>query len=402
MSLERAMGNTSGFLKLVAVLALLHVLGGCSTTNQFVMAEYDEQPAEALPPMAVFYLRPSEEVTAACQAYDDKSMLHHCVINEFDLSYLATELADTQLFESIAYADDQYNYQLLVTTSAYNVEDSKELGSAVIAGATLMLAPISFSFDIRVDAVLTWNGAALKEYRFELPFTQKSSLLNMDQDAEADFAKSLASHFIQKFQQDDVFQPRLVYQKLEASNYEEQLFLPDQIGAYLEAEGQLYHHPFLGVQIRYIQPQFQFSRADIFVYPIRNSDWSNQQEILEAEADNFRKELALMEKEDYLQDLDIGEISFQQWDNDGQVLPVAVVKSDYVEQQRPYRSFMYLFIQQDKFIKVRASHQQGAIADADVEAFVKRLSAGIRVPAESLFMARLRKNWRDEALVGQH
>ncbi|MGH1372385.1 MAG: hypothetical protein ACRBBW_10140 [Cellvibrionaceae bacterium] len=384
------------FITVLRILALSFFLGACAVTNEFQVVEYQTETASPLPPVSVFYKQPDTDFRRACKAYAEASVMDHCTINRVNMSAVADALYESRLFEAVDYRNEDSEYQLLVSSATYNNESGEDIGSAVVSGATLMLAPMSISTIIKIEAALVWRGMLVERYQFEVPFTQRMSLLTMDQNTDADLGKSIASHFLQKFQQDDIFSAEVLVGRLESSDYRKELVLPEQVGPFIKDDLYLYRHPFQGAQTRYVHDRFGFSYVDVFVYPIRQIHWESGDHILEKEVGNYRKDLELMEKELMMNDLAFEADSRELWHlGDGSQSVARVISRFRDQEAADMVSQMYLFHQKDKFIKVRATYESELETKPDVEGFVRELSASILVPDESLFMAKIRKRWRE-------
>lgn len=374
-------------------------LAGCAVNNQFPVAPYESHPQTALPALSVFYWRAPEEFTQACTQFDQASALANCELNGVNVESLATSLRSTGLFEAVPYGDKGVDYQLLVASAVYSQTGADELASAVAAGTTLMLAPVSADKNIKIDAVLTWSGVLLKRYQFSIPFTQNISLLSMSQDVDADIGESVASYLLQHFQRDDIFSPQALRGKLAASDYNLDLELPDVAGDFLKDGVRLYRHPYLGVQVRYTHEIFQYNYIDVFVYPIRQLDWQDSSAALRAEVGSYRREIEAMRDQGVIKQLRLDDTRYHLWRerDDGVELHVASIESQYVDESGvALRSHYYVFSQTDKFIKIRATYPAGGVSEPDVERFSQAIAKQIKAPSESDFMAQMRQRWRDD------
>ncbi len=329
--------------------------------------------------------------------FDARSVLHHCHLNALPLEAIHAELQDSGVFRQVLYASDDADYQLLVTTAAYNHEDGAELGSAVVAGATLMLAPMKVSTEVKVDAVLTWNGQLVKRMAFDLPFEMQASLLNMNQDADRDLAKSIVSHLIASLHQAQAFSAQTLVDLLHASDYSADMKVPEVVGEFQIDDTFVYRHPLRGSQIRFIHREFQFDRLDLFVYPVRDWRLENIGGVLKKEADNVRQDMRLAEKKGIYQQLQLDE---------DRLYPVSAGDSERTvlrfdgtfhnqEEAIDYATRTYLVVMKDKFVKVRASFGKTSATLPDTDTVVAQLVRELTVPDESLFMVELRKHWRD-------
>jgi len=379
---------------LLCFVALL--VASCATTNEFVLAEY-KQDKQSLPPLTLFAKIPEADFEQSCNNFASESLLKHCQFDVVDYRELHRELQGSDIFDLVRLGDDEVAYQLLIASAGYMEEGVEDIGEAVIAGATMMLAPLSTAQDIHIDATLTWHGLPLRRYQFEVPFTARVSLLTPLGQAEKDLAKSIASELISRLQQDQVMAPEYLYQTIGASDYHRTLNLPESVGEYVSNPVVLANHPLFGAQTRYVHRQFQFDSVDVFVYPIPNWDWGDPRSVQSREVGRIRRELALVEKEAHWQGLDLGEEVSEIWSVQGETTPVTRISGYFLAADgERFDTHTYLFVRKDKFIKVRASFAGVGRNRDEVEAFARGLIARAGVPSESQFMAKVRANWREK------
>ncbi len=387
-------------LKLSIIIFLLCTLVGCATTNQLTLAEYEVNAERMLPPVSVFLRRPSEVFRQKCEAFDNESFLNHCGLNRLDLGKFVTELKHPGVFKDVLYANKDVGYRILVTTGSYNSEGGKDLGSAAIAGATLMLAPIVMSANIKVDAALYWYDYELKRFQYDLPIEMRASLLSMDQDTDRDVAKSVASHILRDVQAGELFSAAFLAKTLKSSDYSSELLVPDRVADYFREGLQVYNHPFNGAMVRYIEDTAPADYIDVFVYPIRSAHWSDEENILAKEIENVKKDIELFNKENNMESYQLVNNEFVAFQAADKSINSLMFEGNYEDSlSNQYVTQTYLMIIKDKFLKVRHTALKGGVSRKNIEKFISQLLKGTAVPEESLFMAKLRKRWRDsEAL----
>ncbi|WP_226645664.1 hypothetical protein [Microbulbifer variabilis] len=380
--------------KLFLCLAALSLVG-CANTDQYNVTEY-AQAEQSLPSLSLFAKMPEEDFERRCNDYSESSLLKHCQYDVVDYTELFSELETSTVFQSVHFGNDDVPYQLLVSSAGYSEEGIEEIGEAVIAGATMMLAPVRTTRDIQVSAILTWHGLPLKRYQLEFPFTTTVSLFSSPASAKRDLAKVVAAQLISQLQNDRAMEPEYLYQSIGASDYHTALNLPESVGEYVSNPLVLASHPLFGAQTRYVHRQFQFDSVDVFVYPIPNWEWGDMQLAQVRELDRVRQELYLVEKEAQWQALDLNEEASEIWRVQGQDLPVTRLSGYFLAADgERFDTHTYLFVRQDKFIKVRASFSGEGRGREEVEAFARGLIAQANVPSESRFMANVRESWRE-------
>ncbi len=383
-------------MKLIGSVFVLLALVACSATNKMIVADYDIRIEKQLPTITVFLKRPTDDFRERCLNFDNASVLNHCQLNQLNLSKFATELKQSGLFEDVEYANKDIGYRLLVTTGTYNAEGGEDIGNALIAGATMMLAPIVVSTDIKVDAVLFWYGYELKRFQYELPFEERRSILTMGQDTERDIAKSIASHILRDIQSKKLFTANYLSKTIKSSDYENTLKAPKEMGNFFRQATVIYNHPFGGARMRYSRETSLSGHVDVFVYPIRSAFWQNEMDILGKEVANIKKDIEWVNTENETKTLRMDDhepITVSSTKGD---INAVMFESEFLDSlSNEYLSQTYLMIMKDKFVKVRHTALKGGPSRKDINTFVNQLVDQITVPEESLFMARLRKNWRD-------
>jgi hypothetical protein len=387
-------------MKILITLLTIIFSAGCATTNQMDIATFESNPNLKLPPISVFMKRPSDLFRGECSEFDNKSVLNHCELNNIDLGKFRDEVKSSGIFQDVFYADGDVGYRILLTTGLYNREGGGDLGSAVIAGATLMLAPMIITANVKVEASLYWYEYELKHFSYDLPMEIRASLLTMNQDTDQDIAKSIASHVISDIQKEDLFSPELLSQSIQSSNYKADLTTPDSVSEYTKAGLNIYNHPFFGVQVRYLNELFNTDYADVFIYPVRSPEWENQKTILDKEMTNIRKDIELSQKENQLTPLNYDEVKFIQMDYGTKKVPVLFFEHEYSDTlSNIFTSRTYLTIKKDKFLKIRHTFIKDDAQKSISYNFAKELFNKISVPDESLFMAKIRKQWRDKSIL---
>ncbi len=386
-------------MKSALTLLVAILLSGCATTNQFTLAEFETADEAKLPAISVFYKRPADEFRQACAEFDQQSLLHHCRLNRLNLAKFRTEMKAPGIFQDVHYANEEVDYQLIVSTAAYNFEGGDDLGSAVVAGATLMVAPMISSSDIKVDASLYWHGFELKTFQYDIPFEMRSSLMSLNQDTDQDLAKSIASHLLRDLQAEELFTPQYLASQLHSTDYAKTTQFPDQAEGYFRQGAFIYTHPFNGMQVRYLHPEKPEDFIDVFVYPVRNPYWQqDQQQLLTKEVGNVRKDAELVLTEREFTDIHFGQDSRYLWQINHNTLPVHFFEHEYTDLIiNTHVSNTYLTIVGDKFVKVRHSALKDFTSQQEIDAFTRNLLSAIQIPGESTFMAKLRKEWRDKS-----
>jgi len=353
------------------------IVAGCTTTKQLPIADFNSNTDTKLPIITLFHQRPTDTFLQECAKFEQMSVLHHCEINQLDLSKLQTEIKAANSFEDVILANNDVDYQLTITTGTYQLEEDA---------------------DIKVNTALYWNGFRLKNFNYAIPVQLRVSAPPTNQDTEQNIAKSIASHILRDLQAEDLFSAQYLANKLDSTDYATSVKFPDQAGKYLLQGEHVYTHPLSGIQARYWQPEQIEDYIDVFVYPVRSPYWNNSHnDILSKEIDIARKEVDAV-----LAELEFTDITFTSTSNSllhihHQPIEVYFFEHEYTDLIiNTYISNTYLTIVGDKFIKVRHTALKDAASKAQADEFIQTLLSDIQVPGESLFMAKLRQQWRDK------
>lgn len=175
---------------------------------------------------------------------------------------------------------------------------------------------------------------------------------------------------------------------------------PQETENLILAGKQVYDEPLLGASLKYRDKTYHFDLIDVYVYPIGKVSWEDAIPVLREEAARAVKEIdAAVQRGIYLSQRTDGEAREIALFADGETHRGVKLETEITTREKAvFASFIYLFIQQDKFIKFRVSKikaMDGISPDTDyapAEIFAKLV-----VPPESRYMAALRQNKREEA-----
>lgn len=377
----------------VICLALSVAVYGCASSPSIEKLATNQDVEIKYPPVSVFWMAPSDDMRSECVKYDESSMLKHCTLNNFNNSAVGDALRDSNLFESVRLADKNNDYAVVINTLTLVSEDGGDFANALVSGVSLFVVPMVLDMSVKSEVTLFWRGVPIKQYSYDFPLAVTNSLFNQESIDEK-FAESLVSRFLEDAQNDDIFSGQFLSSALQASNYQSNLGLPGRIDNYVYENTFVYRDPFLGVNIRYQHQTDLYVYNDVFVYPIRATDWSDETKILQSEAMNVRKEIELLEKEKLIKVLQFN-------DNTSVEIPDGTNKRTGLmfscswtnENGQMIVSYIYLFMSKDKFIKVRGS-MPDEFEDYNLDDFVKQVVTSIQVPDEDVFMAKIRQQQR--------
>lgn len=376
------------------------LITGCASPKVTPMQSVVTAPNDKFPAVSVFYKTPSKKLAQECSTFDDSSTTNYCHVNTIQKAEFEKKLIESKYFEDVHSHVQDIEYNVLITTAEFKHEGAAELSQAVVAGLTLLMVPTKTTSRVKTEVAVLWRDIPLKLYEYELPLERHVSILSPNaiqagiQIMEAD----LATRFLKDAEKDRVFSAAFLNQQLKATDYEKELIHPQQIGDFVFQGQHIYPHPLAGTQLRFRHKLFDFDYIDAFVYPIRETDWSNTEKALASEVENFRKEVELAQREGLTKNVSLGATESISWDwgnnnYKGKKISGTVIGKDNEE----YRTFMYLFAKEDKFIKFRASFVKTE-NEPNIEEALKQSLAQFNVPKESLFMARLRQHQRENKI----
>jgi hypothetical protein len=388
------------FLRIMLVAMAALMAAGCASTKVTPINQLVTAPNEKLPAVSVFYKSPTKKLKDECATYDAASPLSHCRFNLLKKDDFEEKLRESKYFEQVHSHVKDIDYNILLTFANFNHEDSGELSNAFVSGATLMMVPLKTASRVKAEIVVLWREFPLKMYEYDVPMEIRHSILNPDAAADgiAALQTGLVARFLKDVERDQVFTGAFVNRRLQATDYEQELGYPKQIGDF-QFQGQyIYPHPLAGIQLRFRHKLFDFDYIDAFVYPIRQVDWSNIRSALATEDENFRKEVDLGLREGMMKSIVLDKSEALSWESGHQIFNGIKISGKVLgNDEETYRTFMYLFTREDKFIKFRATFVQTE-NEPNIDDAVRQSLSQFVVPRESLFMAKLRQSQRETAI----
>jgi len=282
-------------------------------------------------------------------------------------------------------------YAVAVSIAMYDSETAGEIATAALSGATMLLVPLTTNALMKVEAVVMWHGEVLQRLKYELPFSLKGTWSTVEDDVDSGLAESIASHIVRDLQQSDTFSPSTLRAAISSSDYDADLNAPVEVGNFHKLGMTVLGDPFLGAGLRYQHAEYEDGHVDVFVYPI--NDWQFElPEHLETATEATRKDQQLVAQEGHIQNLVLDSVQKLTWPDQQQARSYS---ASYNAGGGQYKSETVLFTRGDKFVKIRATFSAYSPAVSDVAEFAQVLARTLVVPEESLFMARVRKEWRD-------
>ena len=187
--------------------------------------------------------------------------------------------------------------------------------------------------------------------------------------------------------------------QLPASDYEKLLVYPEKIYAMEFMSKHQFDDPLYGIQLRYAHTFSRDDILDVYVYPIPSTNWSDKLAVLKAATDAVLNEISYAVEQKHYQSAKPGEVQpIQLAGKKGMKTPLDLV----FDSGARYKSFVYLFIQEDKFIKLRFSLLLGngeGLPSEDLLA--EELLTNISVPPESAYMHDKRASFIAQQMLRQ-
>lgn len=383
------------------LLAGVLLLAGCAA-QQPVETAPGALAEPVFPAVGLFYKQPSDALESDCREYDEQSVLQHCSMNYFELSRLHSRLQGSGAFHEVSVGDDDREYAVSVTLAVFDTESGKEIGNAALSGATLMVLPTVMQQTLKAEVVVSWRNALVRRYQYEIPFSHSVHLFSGVNSYDDQLADLVASRFVEDARREGVFSPEYLAGALGASDYDNDLTVPEQIADYVFIDRYRYSNPLQGVMLRFEHRQFAFDRADIFIFPALSVDWSDVAALVEGEADSVRAELGSLQAQGVFPEVSLGANRRLDWQLGDRRFQGVSFSGGLVDAKGSrFHTVVYVFNKADKLIKVRATFPMvdgvNEVPPAP-DLFVQGALAGIQPPGESVFMARLRAHERQTSL----
>lgn len=383
-------------MKVFLVLGIIF-LASCANNNPYGSPPDNGDIAD-LPNTGIFYSTLSDDLRDECLEFKNQSMLHYCQENSFELNEVADALDASGRFARVFPRDFNPDYRILISSAALQFDDADSMANAIVSGASLMLVPMKVETTFKAEFTIMWRGNIVDRFSHEIPADFSFTLFTSQEAFDQSVAKAMADVIIEGIDARDSMSAVHLVKALEASDYGAELTIPDNVADFRLIEANIARDPILGTMLRFNHQQFAFDRIDVFVYPIRATDWSDTQEVIGVEMENIRSEIKYIEQDGHINSVELNDADLLHWKINSTNTTVGFMDGHYLTDQseRIYTS-SYVFIKEDKFVKVRASFPKNE-DETSVSApddFVRALIPAITVPEESQFMARLRKDHQD-------
>lgn len=324
-----------------------------------------------------------------------------------------------------AYLSDEHLQVCESTTCVTNLYDGNELSSLVARStfANEVLAELlnteyevlignflieksASSHELVFDISINWRGILIDDKQFKLVFNNTQTMQQTKNSVP--FKKSsevaalaLLEQWYEHITQASVLSATHIYQTIGASDYKNEMQVPERIGDFLLSESALYKDPMKGAITRYHHPDFDSAILDISIYPM--SPFGNKTPLINSEAPTHisnheieslyvdmgterGKVIALIESSS-LNDFSVSSIEPTSLMVNNNIVHGLAFEVAINEQTDPVYSTQFAFIQHDKIIKL-----SGNLPESMMRELVYQSMPYIKAPQESMFMKMIRQS----------
>ncbi|MBU2979148.1 hypothetical protein [Alteromonas sp. C1M14] len=272
-------------MKKVSILLLSILMHGCQ------QAPHVQQDVDIFPdyhvaaPIALFATYPSQAMVDLC---DDKNVSPEpCEQDPLSGTLFVEQLTQTGWFDAVLPATNAADYELLIATLSAQIPAD---ATAAQPQAASVLGVQQHGQTTRplylTELTVQWRGIEIASRIFQTPLQGSSS--------DQKIVEKVLQDWWQLAVKQKVFSAAYLFDVLGASDYKNDMTLPQHIQKFVILDTQLYPDPFKGVISRYIHPEYEGALLDITVAPIVTSMTEPQQARLTAALQNNLAEASRM------------------------------------------------------------------------------------------------------------
>ena len=367
-------------------------LAGCATPQApQVMPAKNTEFDVLWPAVSLFPKAPSGALIERCEAFKKASALNECGLRIRTLDHELAQLQDSGFFAEVRSADESLDYAIAITKTRFSPGSVDDLAKAALAGATLMMLPLTLSGEVVVEVMILWRDIPINQLTYEFPFDASLSLLSNPDQVHIELAGKLSARIIEDARASGVFTGPYLAAALQSTNYAQHLVTPERIGVYQRVRPVQQAGPLEGAWLSYIRPDFQFDEYVISVYPVRSPRWPDVQQYLAGELLAVRNEVQLGYEQSLWKSFLFGqEVVTHIATSAG----VYAGLSQAVELQNDRDEAMVgrtaVFILEDKVVRLM-NVVPAEYAQPPMEEFLSSFLESVSVPGESAFMHELRR-----------
>lgn len=181
------------------------------------------------------------------------------------------------------------------------------------------------------------------------------------------------------------------------SNYDQNLKLAEETENFVLVDKQIFEEPELGMMARYVDKVFPEDNITVYIYPIRNIQWDDQESILNKEMDYIFSDIDLAVQEGFYKIR--SEDKRSEFIVSNSIQSYEGLKASFTLTDKEdvlFYSDNFLFLAEDKYIKFRTSFDSRMNKELTGDAIVNELLPLIKVPAESSYMKNKRMAYKEK------
>ncbi|NVK58215.1 MAG: hypothetical protein HWE26_21695 [Alteromonadaceae bacterium] len=328
------------------------------TANETLLSAPAETPFNL--PVNVFSSYISDATAKQCKAA--QSTQAECKNDGIAANDFLTALEQLSLFAELSPSLSQYDYELLIANQI--TESHSPVGS-------VDAAPQSYT-----EFSVEWRGMQLDSHLVHYEHSGQVTAQDVEQ---------IILQWWQHAEKQHIFTTPYLYQAMGASDYTNQLILPESLNEFQLARQYLYPDPFKGVLARYLHPSFTEAVLDITIYPVlsvlnEHTSTRLSKELTDAISEARETAAARQMNIDVKQHL-------TPFNNESAIAEQGLMSEMVAESESGESLYasIYVFQLEDKFVKISTTFP-ARVGDDLVRAALKE----VRVPPESPLMKELR------------
>ncbi|MCW8107328.1 hypothetical protein OPS25_02260 [Alteromonas ponticola] len=368
------------------LLAGVVCAGGCQVNDNVPSTSLSEgqlqseisRDIEINAPVGVFSTYLSQPAQAKCDTLVAAQL--KCIDDAIDVKYFFNALKGSGLLPHASPGSEEADYQILIANQAATIA-SPNWWDYTLHYLTDADTPLADEVQHFTEFTVQWRGVEI-----DSQLIQTYLAMNDDHNLES-VADAVVAKWWSDAAQRGLFTAQYLFKAIKASDYLNDMRVPEVIASFTRFDTQLFHDPFQGAITRYTHNEFDDALLDITVFPLTTSlDASIEStliNILQKEESNARF-VAQARNLMFEVDQPVTEFLANKRVTADTVYMLAVHAEG--EESEPIYATTYVFRQQDKIIKLSTTFPP-RIANPLIEQAI----ASIKVPAESPLMAALRE-----------
>lgn len=348
-----SIASRTAYLSLVKVITVALVsFGACLPLAHAVVAKSAANSVSV--PVSVFSTYPSSELDAQCNEPESR-----CEEDSITPDDFVSALKATSYITSLQPYTENNDYELLIAN----------------------VGKMSTQF---AEMTLQWRGMEINSHIVKTSTKEKAGSGEAREHKKFEYAETLIKQWRDHAVHEGIFTAEFLYRALDASNYEQDLAVPNSFGQFTKLDTQLFADPFSGAITRYTHPAYEDALVDIIVYPFTHKITKDDRTLLNEQLDtDLAKASAVAQAQQLTLTLSSPAAPYQvKGIADGWRLGITAES----EKAPTLYASTYVFRKHDKIIKIATTFPTD-FSDPLVDELIQR----VEVPKESLLMKRVRE-----------